>query len=563
MAPVALECALDSCDLGEGGTRYKTPVFEMEEHAMRYLEMHMRNHECPGRQQQQDKDEQLSVLPNQIKCLESRINKRLTEKDHEIDFLKDKLDEYKYNSQCAFLDIQNKLSENYRDLENISIGNNIMITEALICASNTLDTMFKNIENNKSRINEEINSKPKLVENILTLCQDQIKDINSSLEKAKKQFQTKMDMIKENAMKSDKCFEENFSSLSHATEDKKEAAPGRKIIKDKDCKVLKIQRHTTTYSLPFVEEIPVFKTYRNDQGVYEQVARILFIKDVNTSVSKVKSFPSKTILLVGVTGAGKSTLIDGIANFLYNVRYEDNHRLQLISLMGKEEAKVANQAVSQTEDITVYKIPYLRDGNVPFCLNIIDTPGVGDTRGMQQDQALLKKLETLFSPDCGHVPRINAVCFVSHAGNARLTPGQRYIFDKIITNFGIDIKDNIFGLFTFDDGTTPKGLAAFEEAGIGLCANFQFNSLGMLSERRQSGVVDKNIMMSPDATACIQFQNFYDNCNGFMACLEGMKPVSTEKTVKVMQNRSKIETQMYTLQNKLHILLEEKETVRY
>lgn len=181
---------------------------------------------------------------------------------------------------------------------------------------------------------------------------------------------------------------------------------------------------------------------------------------------------------------------------------------------------------------------------------------------MQQDKALLQKLETLFSPDCGHVPRLNAICFVSHAGNARLTPGQKYIFDKIITGFGVDMKDNIFGLFTFDDGTKPKGLAAFEEAGIGLAAYFQFNSLGMVGERRQGGEVDKNIMMSADATSCIQFQNFYDNCNRFMGSLEGMNAVSTKKTVQVMQNRSKIETQMYKLQNNLQNLLEKKETVR-
>ena len=30
----------------------------------------------------------------------------------------------------------------------------------------------------------------------------------------------------------------------------------------------------------------------------------------------------------------------------------------------------------------------------------------------------------------------DAVCFVSQAGSARLTPAQMYIFDKIITSFG-------------------------------------------------------------------------------------------------------------------------------
>ena len=37
----------------------------------------------------------------------------------------------------------------------------------------------------------------------------------------------------------------------------------------------------------------------------------------------------------------------------------------------------------------------------------------------------------------------DAVCFVSNAGSARLTPAQKYIFDKIITSFGDDVKQNV------------------------------------------------------------------------------------------------------------------------
>ena len=33
------------------------------------------------------------------------------------------------------------------------------------------------------------------------------------------------------------------------------------------------------------------------------------------------------------------------------------------------------QALSQTDSITVYKIPYIKGSLIPFNLNIIDTPG--------------------------------------------------------------------------------------------------------------------------------------------------------------------------------------------
>ena len=46
----------------------------------------------------------------------------------------------------------------------------------------------------------------------------------------------------------------------------------------------------------------------------------------------------------------------------------------------------------------------------------------------------------------------------------RLTDGQRYVFEKIITCFGIDMANSILGLFTYDDRSAPKGVEAFREA---------------------------------------------------------------------------------------------------
>ena len=102
--------------------------------------------------------------------------------------------------------------------------------------------------------------------------------------------------------------------------------------------------------------------------------------------------------------------------------------------------------------------------------------GVGDTAGLDKDKSLLLKLKTIFSPKFGHVKSLDAICFVSPAGEPRLTPQQAYVFDKIITSFGKDMKDNIFGLFTKDDGSSaknPKGLDAFKAAGIGLASWFK------------------------------------------------------------------------------------------
>ena len=47
----------------------------------------------------------------------------------------------------------------------------------------------------------------------------------------------------------------------------------------------------------------------------------------------------KTILLVGATGTGKTTLVDGIINFVTGVAWKDPYRFSLIDLENEEKNK--------------------------------------------------------------------------------------------------------------------------------------------------------------------------------------------------------------------------------
>lgn len=55
-----------------------------------------------------------------------------------------------------------------------------------------------------------------------------------------------------------------------------------------------------------------------------------------------KKVDEKTIMLVGATGSGKSTLVDGIVNYVLGVRFNDPFRFKLVQLE-EEEQKVDNQ----------------------------------------------------------------------------------------------------------------------------------------------------------------------------------------------------------------------------
>ena len=62
-------------------------------------------------------------------------------------------------------------------------------------------------------------------------------------------------------------------------------------------------------------------------------------------------------MLVGATGSGKSTLVDGIINYIMGVNFEDNFRLTMVTLE-KEEMKTLNQ-VSQLQFLIPIRRPPL------------------------------------------------------------------------------------------------------------------------------------------------------------------------------------------------------------
>ena len=61
---------------------------------------------------------------------------------------------------------------------------------------------------------------------------------------------------------------------------------------------------------------------------------------------------TKTIMMVGATGSGKSTLIDGMVNYVTDVAWEDDFRFTLIDLTEDEAIKDKNQVSGSA--VTLY-----------------------------------------------------------------------------------------------------------------------------------------------------------------------------------------------------------------
>ncbi|XP_031604068.2 uncharacterized protein LOC116326796 [Oreochromis aureus] len=178
--------------------------------------------------------------------------------------------------------------------------------------------------------------------------------------------------------------------------------------------------------------------------------------------------PNRTILLVGETGAGKSTLINALLNYTMGVKWEDRVWFKVVEEVEKSKSE------SQTSDVIVYEIFGFEDKTLPYSLTIIDTPGYGDTRGIEHEDIISQRLLDLFQSDDG-VHEVHAVGLVMKASDNQLSDQMMHIFDSLMSLFGKNLEKNIVALVTHSDGSRPKNLLQALEASQIKCAKNEKN----------------------------------------------------------------------------------------
>jgi len=109
------------------------------------------------------------------------------------------------------------------------------------------------------------------------------------------------------------------------------------------------------------------------------------------TLSQTINRKNKTILMMGESGSGKTTLINAMMNYLLDVQWTDPFRFKLIP-----DPIESNQAKSQTKLVTAYQLNYLDGINIPYGLTIVDTPGHGDTAGVERDEEITESIRQFF-----------------------------------------------------------------------------------------------------------------------------------------------------------------------
>ena len=269
----------------------------------------------------------------------------------------------------------------------------------------------------------------------------------------------------------------------------------------------------------------------------DKISKIIVADSPSELVNESQApIDERILMLVGATGAGKSTLINGIVNYIMGVKWQNKFRFKLIF-----DGERKSQAHSQTSKITMYSFP---TSCLPYTLTVIDTPGFGDTRGIENDKAIMEQIKMLFS--CGgpnSIDQIHGVGFVIQASSPRLTPTMKYTFDSILSIFGKNIVSNIFLLITFTDSETPPVLSAVKEADIPYHAYFRFNNSALYSN--QSDDEFSEMFWNLGNTS---FEHFFSE-------FKNVEPHSLNLTRENLSNRQQLETISEGLKMQIRVVI--------
>ncbi|CAL4193776.1 unnamed protein product, partial [Meganyctiphanes norvegica] len=176
------------------------------------------------------------------------------------------------------------------------------------------------------------------------------------------------------------------------------------------------------------------------------------------------------LILIGETGKGKTTIINGILNFIMKITYKNVFRLSVpVDNLSADKRNVD----SQTEVITLYTIPYVE--GMPYKNNfvLIDTPGLLDTHGPKCQKQNLDRIN-LFLNDNFQLEK----CFIGIVVEANLPNSfnANKLIHEIEKIVGELLNVEIILIATFADFTKPKCFNTLEKLNMDVCGKFTFNN---------------------------------------------------------------------------------------
>lgn len=165
------------------------------------------------------------------------------------------------------------------------------------------------------------------------------------------------------------------------------------------------------------------------------------------------------VLVLGETGVGKSTFINSFFNYLQNSELKYAMKNKLTTLIpsaftvtdenyaerriqvGKDENECEEVGNSATQSCRSYVFP-ARNGELK--VRLIDTPGVGDTRGIEQDNINFENILSFIAD----LKYLNAICILLKPNNSRLTVMFNFCIKQLLSRLDKSASNNLVFVFT-------------------------------------------------------------------------------------------------------------------
>ena len=227
------------------------------------------------------------------------------------------------------------------------------------------------------------------------------------------------------------------------------------------------------------------------------------------------------VLMTGESGHGKSTHINGFFNWIFKISRDDPVRLLLV-----DDRKHNSSAKSVTDKITVYRIRRHRGCKLEAPLYLIDSPGFGDTRGIEGDKYVARTYRMLFSL----ITKINCVALAIKTNENRCGPKTRAVLNTILHQFGENVSGNIIALLTFADNTTRLALNALREVKVPFHQYVEINNSSFVCRKESSNTKFQEL-----------FWNLYETGNkGMFEAIKNLPPVPAKQSAQVTKERTEL-----------------------
>lgn len=248
-------------------------------------------------------------------------------------------------------------------------------------------------------------------------------------------------------------------------------------------------------------------------------------------------------LVFGETGCGKSTLINTLVNYYRKGSLDKLKAIiptKFLKSTEKEgkyntEYNVNDTTKAQTKDATQYF--FNREDGKRIC--IIDTPGLNDTEGLEQDD---KNLENILNAAI-MAPRLSGIVLVVNGSSARVTHNIKSMMTKLKGSLPDTMMDNIVVVFTMCRQKTCN-FNDLNSLGIKPRNIFYINNTAFSSDPSKWDEDDKDMLNYEWNTSMKVCKQFNDE-------LSKIEPIATEEFMKIKKLRSSIKSSLHEIRMEL------------